>query len=63
MFIKKKRKKKKSKLFLPEFFLEILVELVGGGSVINRAYPVQFYDKVVLLGGGGFVINGDQSSF
>ena len=28
-----------------DWLLLLLVELVGGGSVINGAYPVQFYVK------------------
>ena len=28
------------------FFLDKVVELIGGGSVINGAYPVQFYEKL-----------------
>ena len=40
---------KKTKKNLPKK-LDKVVELVGGGSVINGAYPVQFYTNVINNG-------------
>ena len=39
---------KKLHFFYPEKKLDKAVELVGGGSVINGAYPVQFVSKKII---------------
>ena len=37
--------------FFLSFFLDMVVKLVSGGSVINKAYPIHFYLVSVLLSG------------